>query len=206
MHTLFNKRISAFSEKTKVLLLLVLILSAGLSSCYSNAMQYDLGWTTTKIQGVMKEKTQPLNSKGFLVIQEYYALFVQMQGAQSTSAQDASMQNAPVYVPHARLVFPDSNGNFEFNFNLKATKIEVHWIASDYVMQRLFFQRQVGVGDLTYDAIMERTDSWKEHLVLHIIPFLQNFIVESNYQMPNNDQLFLGEWIAQEQVRMNSQE
>ena len=155
-----------------------------LSGCYPKQVSYHWGWATHEIQGTMLDQDRGLLPEPyFLVVQEYYSQFVQMEG------------NAPIYVPRARLVFPQKDGSFHLQFDYRASQIQLAFIAPGYVMQRFFFQRQMGVGALNYQALMQATDQWQDHLLLTVGPFLRQFIVEEHYRLLPVHQLFLEDWL-----------
>ncbi|MBF0290376.1 MAG: hypothetical protein HQM14_21395 [SAR324 cluster bacterium] len=155
--------------------------------CYSAQTGFEWGWTTTRIEGRISSETNgALPSNGFIVVRQYYSQFVQFG------------TEAPLYYPVARVVFPDEDGKFLVTFDLKASKIDLTFVMSGYVMQNLSFQRQIGVGTLFYRAQMTKTAGWQDHLFVTVIPFLQQFIVEQRFQLAQAHQLFLGEWLEQE--------
>jgi hypothetical protein len=39
--------------------------------------------------------------------------------------------------------------------------------------------------------------------MLQVGPFLENFIIEQRYQMPNLQQLYLGDWLATERLKLH---
>jgi hypothetical protein len=65
-------------------------------------------------------------------------------------------------------------------------------------MQRFRFKRQIGVGELRYDARLNRSEDWGNQFLLQTSPFLENFILEQRYKMPDAQQLFLGDWLDAE--------
>ena len=158
-----------------------------LSGCYPDHVRYKWGWATNRIQGnLVDSKGGALPKGNFIVVQEYYSQFVQFEG------------EPPIYTPRARLVFPEKDGSFNLSFDLQASKIELTFLAPGYVMQRFFFLRQMGVGDLNYQAVLQKTAGWQDHLFIFISPFLQQFILEDAYRMPETYQLYLGEWLERE--------
>jgi hypothetical protein len=68
-------------------------------------------------------------------------------------------------------------------------------------MQRFRFRRQFGIGELHYDAKLSRSEVWQHEFILQTAPFLENFILEQRYKMPDSQQLFLGNWLAEERRR-----
>ncbi len=163
-----------------------------LSSCYPKSVDYEFGWTTeTVIGAVVDQKGNPPDTDTFIVVKEYYGQFVELNGG------------SLLYTPKARLVRPDANGYFRIIFDLKASRLELAFVASGFEMQRFRFNRQFGVGELHYDATLEATSAWREHFLLQVGPFLENFIIEQRYQMPDLQQLHLGDWLAAERLKLH---
>ena len=163
-----------------------------LSSCYPKSVDYEFGWTTeTVIGAVVDQKGNPPDTDTFIVVKEYYGQFVELNGG------------SLLYTPKARLVRPDANGYFRIIFDLKASRLELAFVASGFEMQRFRFNRQFGVGELHYDATLEATPAWREHFLLQVGPFLENFIIEQRYQMPDLQQLHLGDWLAAERLKLH---
>ena len=162
-----------------------------LSGCYTGSMDYQFGWTTRWINGNIKDTSEdPLASKSFIILLEYHSQFIQFEG------------NAPIYVPKARLIFPDPNGHFKIPFHLDASAFKLSVVAEGYAMQSFPFQRQIGVGDLHYQIRMQATEVWKNEFLIHINPFLENFILEQRYKMPETQQLFIGEWLSEQRKKL----
>ena len=106
-------------------------------------------------------------------------------------------KESPIYVPKARLIFPDEMGNFNINFDLKASSIDLVFVASGYSMERFFFRRQLGIGELSYHASLTESISWKSEFYLQTRPHLEKYILEQRYKMPDSHQMFLGNWLAE---------
>ena len=158
-----------------------------LGGCYPETLNYKPGWGTSLIEGtVLDDSGEVLKSKSFIVILEYYSQFIQFEN------------ESPLYAPEARLIFPGVNGYYQTSFDLEASAIELAFVASGYDMQRFSFRRQIGIGELSYDARLNRSEVWKNQFLLQTSPFLENFILEQRYKMPDSQQLFLGNWIDSE--------
>ena len=180
----------AWSRAGLGLLLLAVVLL--LSSCYPKSMDYEFGWTTEAVTGaVVDPNGKPLETDTFIVVKEYYGQFVELDG------------DSPLYTPRARLVRPNAEGRFRIRFDLQASRLELAFVASGFEMQRFRFNRQLGVGELHYDATLEATPAWREHFLLQVSPFLENFIIEQRYQMPDLQQLYLGDWLAAERLKLH---
>ena len=167
--------------------LLIPTLSGG---CYPESLNYRPGWGTQWIEGTLLEESgNVLESKGFIVVLEYYSQFIQFEN------------ESPLYTPKARVISPEKNGHFRINFDLEASAIELVFIASGYSLQRFRFQRQMGIGELRYDARLIRSGAWHNQFLLQTGPFLENFILEQRYKMPDSQQLFLGNWLDDEREK-----
>ena len=172
------------------LLLLITLISGG---CYPESLNYKPGWGTSFIEGSVLEDTgEVLKSKCFIVVLEYYSQFIQFEN------------ESPLYVPKARLVFPTENGDFRTSFDMEASAIGLVFVASGYEMQRFRFQRQIGIGELRYDSRLSRSEVWRDHFLMQTSPFLENFILEQRYKMPDYQQLFLGNWLDSEKENINA--
>ena len=168
-------------------LMLILTLSGG---CYPESLNYRPGWGTQWIDGtLMEENGNDLKSKGFVVVLEYYSQFIQFEN------------ESPLYAPKARLVFPEEDGRFRIHFDLEASAIELVFVASGYTMDRFRFRRQIGIGKLHFDAKLSQSEMWRNQFLLQTGPFLDNFILEQRYQMPDSQQLFIGEWLDNERSK-----
>ena len=66
---------------------------------------------------VLEENAKVLESHAFIIVLEYYSNFVKFEN------------ESPLYAPKARVVFPDKNGNFHISFDLKATAIDLTFVA-----------------------------------------------------------------------------
>ena len=174
----------------RVFLLFLLMLPMLLGGCYPESLNYRLGWGTSMIDGTVKEvNSKQLESHAFIIVLEYYSNFVIFEN------------ESLLYAPKARVVFPEQNGNFRISFDLKATAIDLTFVASGYSMQRFRFKRQLGIGELRYDATLSRSDVWQNEFILQTAPFLEKFILEQRYRMPDSQQLFIGNWMAEERRR-----
>ena len=163
------------------LFLLVTLIFGG---CYPDSLNYKPGWGTSFIEGtVLEDSGEVLKSKCFIVVIEYYSQFIQFE------------DESPIYVPKARLVFPTENGDFRISFDMEASAIGLVFVASGYDMQRFKFHRQIGIGELRYDSRLNISEVWKDHFLMQTSPFLENFILEQRYKMPDSQQLFLGNWL-----------
>ncbi len=159
--------------------------------CYPESLNYKPGWGTRFIEGTLLEDSgKVLKSKFFIVVLEYYSQFIQFE------------KESPFYAPGARLIFPQENGQFRIIFDLQASAIELVFFSSGYEMERFRFKRQIGIGELRYDARLSKSKIWRNEFLLRVSPFLENFILEQRYKMPDSQQLFLGDWLDSEREKI----
>ncbi len=172
------------------LLILTTLIFGG---CYPESLNYKPGWGTRFIEGtVLEHGGEALKSKCFIVVLEYYSQFIQFEN------------ESPLYAPEARLIFPEANGQYVISFNLEASAIELVFVASGYDIQRFRFQRQIGIGELRYDSRLSKSEIWRNQFLMQTSPFLENFILEQRYKMPDSQQLFLGNWLDIERENITS--
>ena len=164
---------------------------AGLTGCFSSSVDFETGWATRHIEGTMLDSTGgELGGEAFIIVLEYFSRFVQFSDEQ------------PIYIPRARLVRLKDGGRFRIQFDLRASAIETVFIAPQYRMERFRFQRQMGIGELRYQARMNAESNWGEHLILEVSPFLENFILEPRYKLAPTHQLFIGDWLDREREKV----
>ena len=172
---------------------LLLFITLIFGGCYPESLNYKPGWGTSFIEGtVLEDSGEVLKSKCFIVVLEYYSQFIQFEN------------ESPLYVPKARLVFPTENGDFRTSFDMEASAIGLVFVASGYDMKRFRFQRQIGIGELRYDSRLSRSEIWRDHFLMQTSPFLENFILEQRYKMPDFQQLYLGNWLDNEKENINA--
>ena len=165
----------------------ILLITVIFGGCYPETLNYKPGWATRFVEGtVLDNSGEVLKSKCFIVVLEYYSQFIQFEN------------DSPLYAPEARLIFPKENGQYRISFDIEASAIELAFIASGYDMERFSFQRQIGIGELRYDSRLSRSEIWRNQFLMQTSPFLENFILEQRYKMPDSQQLFLGNWLDNE--------
>jgi len=173
----------------KLFLLITLIIGG----CYPESLNFKPGWGTRFIEGtVLEDGGEVLKSKCFIVVLEYYSQFIQFEN------------DSPLYAPKARLIFPEENGQYRISFDLEASAIELVFVASSYDMQRFSFKRQIGIGELSYDARLSNSEIWRNQFLMQTSPFLENFIMEQRYEMPDYQQLFIGNWLNSERENITA--
>ena len=166
---------------------LLLFITVFFGGCYPDSLNFKPGWGTRFIEGtVLEDSGEVLKSKCFIVVLEYYSQFIQFEN------------ESLLYAPEARLIFPAENGQYRISFDMEASVIELVFVASGYNMQRFRFKRQIGIGELRYDSRLSKSQIWKDQFLTQTSPFLENFILEQRYKMPDSQQLFLGNWLDNE--------
>ena len=155
-----------------------------LTACFPSRAEFEVGWATKRIEGKMLSvRGNETGADSFIIVLEYFSRFVQQEDRQT------------LYIPRAKLVRPESGGHYEISFDLRASAIEAVFIADGHRLERFRFQRQIGIGELRYEARMKPLESWREHFILEVSPFLENFILEPRYKLAPAHQLFIGDWL-----------
>ena len=155
-----------------------------ITACFGPHVNYQAGWTTEHIQGAVLDRNgDPLKDEIFIVVKEFFSRFVDYSDQQ------------PLYLPRARLIYPGPDGQYDIKFDWRATRIELSFISAGYSLEQFRFERQLGVGNLYYTAVLEPGPGWKEHFLLQIVPFLESFIIDQRFKKPETHQLFLGDWM-----------
>ncbi len=161
-----------------------------LVGCYPEQVRYQWGWTTTRIEGTLQDiQKQPLTKDSLIIAQAYYSQFV-------------TLSEETIHTPKAMLIRPDAQGRFVIPFDTSSPKILVTFISAEHRMHQFAFQRQTGVGNLSYEATLVRAPEWKNYLFLTVSPFLERFIVDGRYDLPEVHQLQLGKWLTREKDKV----
>ena len=162
------------------------LITLTLVGCYPEKLKYKLGLGTQYINGTLTQKGgELLKSDSFIVITEYFSRFIQFEN------------ESPIYVPKSRIIFPNKKGDFHIDFDLKASSINLSFIAKGYKLHSFFFNRQIGVGNLKYDVELIKSKSWRNEFFINTRPYLEKFILEQRYDMPDYQQTFIGNWLAE---------
>ena len=178
------RSLSLIFPNTWKIVLTSALLTGLMSACFNKSVEFEAGWATKRIEGKMlSERGNETGADSFIIVLEYFSRFVQLENHQA------------LYIPRAKLVRPESGGRYEIPFDLRASAIEAVFIADGYKLERFRFQRQTGIGELRYKARMKPLESWREHFILEVSPFLENFILEPRYKLAPAHQLFIGDWL-----------
>ncbi len=166
--------------------MMLLFLFGCSTNFYPPNMDYEVGFFTDRIAGLVTDEEGRFIEGSFVIVRKYYSHVVSLE--------------EKIYTPEASLVFPNEYGDFSVTMESSVAKLDLIFIASGYVMQSFSFQRQIGIGNLSYYAQLKPTEAWREHFLVNIQPLLQHLILEERYLLPAIHLAFLDEWQDKEKA------
>ena len=177
-------------NKWKLIIIILILQGCVNNSFYPANMDYEFGFFTQRISGLITDNEGQQIENSFIIIRKYYSQVISVE--------------EKIYTPEVSLLFPNEYGDFTITMESSVAKIDLLFIASGYVMQSFLFQRQIGIGNISYYAKMQSTNAWKEHFFLNIQPLLQHLILEKRYLLPEIHQSFLDEWQEKEKQQFSN--
>jgi hypothetical protein len=109
-----------------------------------------------------------------------------------------------VYRVSADVRTVDRSGAFRVPMPSDVVTLELIFIAPDRLSNEFRFNRQIGIGQVTYRAALVPHTDWYSHFYTYIQPMLSHLIVESRYQLSNEDQQRLGDWLQAQSARLQA--
>ena len=162
-----------------------------ISGCFPNQVNYEYGWVTKNIKGkILSEKNKIIPEKSFILVLEFFSRFIE------------TSNDVTFYSPRAKIIYPDSYGNFNIYFDMRSSAIEIYFISPNYKIEHFKFQRQIGIGKINYQVKLLLQPNWREYFILNIVPLLENLILDTRYKLEPIHQLFLGDWIASQREKI----
>lgn len=172
--------------------LLAMCLTALLGACLPPEAHYSWGLGTSRISGfVHTDPKRPVPGGPLVVVYERHHEFV-------TYANGSAVLRTT-----ARVVQPGRAGDFSIEVPSDVVRMDFLFIAPDHLTETFHFQRQLGVGDIEYDANLKAIDDWRSHYYTFLSPQLQDLIVDPRYHVPPAEQQLLGQWMQRQDARLN---
>ncbi len=84
--------------------------------------------------------------------------------------------------------------------------VDIMFIAADHLTDTFRFARSLGLGRITYTAVLRPMRDWRSHFHTFLEPQLQHLIVEHRYRLAQREQKLLGEWLEAQKARLGSRE
>ncbi len=164
----------------------------GLEACLPAEADYRFGLGTSEIVGIVDtDGGAPDPDKVLIVIFQHHYLFETVGGQEK------------VYRVSAALNEVDRHGRFVVHMPSDVVTLELLFIAPDRLTEEFKFNRQIGIGQVSYRASLEHHPNWHAHFYTYLQPMLSHLIVEPRYQMSLEDQKRLGDWLLFENARLD---
>ena len=188
------QRLPATALLASQLALLLATLGALLGGCLPPQATADFGLGTQRIQGTLRTSAPaPLPGGGLVVVYAYHHQFV------------TQPDGSPILSATARVIQPSADGHFSFAMPSDVLRVVVLFVAPGHLTEVFRFSRQLGVGDVTYQADLQPMAGWRDHYYTYLSPQLQNLIVEPRYRLPPQEQQRLAAWLQVQNERLGTE-
>ena len=174
-------------------LLATLGLAALLSACLPHEADFRFGVSTSEVDGYVESDGGPLDTRDILIVVfQHHYLFETMETEQRVYRVSADIRGV------------ERDGTFRVPMPSDVVTLELIVVAPDRLSTEFRFNRQVGIGQVAYHPILQAHSQWYSHFYTYIQPLLSNLIVERRYQLSNEDQQRLGDWLTVQSARMDA--
>lgn len=174
--------------------LLPLLLAAFLlSGCLPPQASFEVGFGTSTIRGQLKYTGGKQGaSGGIIVVYKYHHKFIR------------TGDGRPLVLPTAHVVTVGRLGNFSISVPSDVISVDILFIAPDSLTQQFHFNRQLGIGNITYRADLQPMENWRDHYYTFLIPQLEHLIVEPRYRLNPAEQQRLSAWLMEQNRRLGN--
>lgn len=180
-----------FARHVAVALAVGLALSAVLGGCLPPQASFDVGLGTSRIRGSLQVgNPEPLPGGPLIVVYKYHHQFVNQP------------DGSPVLAPTAQVLQPEAGGHFSFDMPADVLRVVVLFIAPEHLTEVFRFSRQIGVGDVRYQADLPAIPDWRNHYYTFLSPQLQELVVEPRYRLQPQQQQLLARWLQAQNDRL----
>ena len=174
--------------------LLVVLPAAALllTGCLPPQADFEFGFGTNRIKGFINvSPSQKADGPPIVVIYKYHHKFVSLE------------EGGPGLVhPTAHVVQVTRTGAYSIDMPADVVSVDILFIAPGRLTDTFRFNRQLGVGEITYKATLVPMEDWKSHFYTFLSPQLENLIVESRYRLSPRDQQVLSHWLTVQNKRL----
>jgi hypothetical protein len=164
-----------------------------LSGCLPPQASFEVGFGTSTIRGQLKYLGGKQGSSGgIIVVYKYHHKFIR------------TGDGRPLVLPTAHVVTVGRLGNFSISVPSDVISMDILFIAPGSLTQQFHFNRQLGVGTITYRANLQPMEDWRGHYYTFLIPQLEHLIVEPRYRLNPADQQRLSAWLMEQNRRLGN--
>jgi hypothetical protein len=164
-----------------------------LGGCLPEQANFQFGVSTSEIVGAVEGADGPPAYDDVLIVvfQTHY-LFETPETQQR------------VYRVSAEVRGVDRDGLFRVPMPQDVVTLELIFIAPDRLSNEFRFNRQIGIGQVTYRAELPPHPNWYAHYYTYVQPMLSHLIVEPRYRLSQQNQQRLGDWLTAQSARMEA--
>ncbi|MBI3992419.1 MAG: hypothetical protein HY342_04030 [Candidatus Lambdaproteobacteria bacterium] len=167
------------------------LLLFALAACVPAGADFSLGVGTSRISGHYRlERFVPEHGPALMVAFKQHHKFIALDAGQTLTH------------PTAHVVVVGADGAYSVDMPDDVVSISILFVAPDYLTREFRFQRQVGIGNITYDPALQAMPDWRDHYYTYLLPRLQHLIVEKRYGLSDREQQQLGDWLRAQQARL----
>ena len=166
-------------------------ISLMIGGCLPPEADFKWGLGTSEIVGTVETASSDTDMADVLVVvfQSHYLL----------KTMDTEER---IYRVSARLGYVDDFGRYVVHMPSDVVTLELMFIAPDHLTDQFRFNRQIGIGQVSYRAHLREHSDWRSHFYTFLQPILSDLIVEQRYRLSREDQLRLGNWLQAQQARL----
>lgn len=93
-------------------------------------------------------------------------------------------------------------GEFRIPMPQDVLRVDILFAAPERLTDTFHFQRQLGIGTVTYTARLPVAPDWRGHFYTYLAPQLEHLIVETRYGLSTRDQERLSQWLSGQKRRL----
>jgi hypothetical protein len=162
-----------------------------LSACLPQEAGFRMGLGTNRISGeVVVPDADPTAGSPLVVALKHHHKFVSTDGG------------GAVTQPTAHVVQVGPGGTFSVDLPSDVIAIDLIFLAPDHLSDTFSFSRQLGIGNVTYRAVLVPMPDWRSHFYTYLSPRLEHLIVEVRYRLAPAEAKLLGEWLIAQNDRL----
>ena len=152
-----------------------------LSGC-SKEVGFTPGIVTQWVKGKITLKQNDLKLKSFIIARKYHKTFIETT-------------KGNLYRASIKIIKPDLNGFYQVYMDSEVDFLELQFFAKGYKVDYYKFNRTIGIGSYSYNPTLIKDKNWKNNFYFMLKPVLSDYIVDIRYELNENDQQFLVDWI-----------
>jgi hypothetical protein len=162
-----------------------------LAGCLPPQANYSLGLGTSEVRGVVElPPPDPAAGPPLVVVYQYHSLMTGFAGEPGITRQTVSVPTVGQY------------GQFSIHMPQDVVAMDIVFTAPERLTDTFRFQRQLGVGTVTYTATLPVIPDWRSHFYTYLEPQLEHLIVDDRYRLSPRDQERLTQWLNDQKRRL----